>query len=88
MIDLQWLTGMRPGEATIMRACDIDMTGGDVWLYTPHEHKMEHKGKLRVIPLGPQAQAVLRPSPSANRRQRTGVRSEIPLRGKVAPLRG
>jgi integrase len=32
MVQLQLLTGMRPGEVTIMRAIDIDMTG-DVWLY-------------------------------------------------------
>jgi integrase len=34
MVRLQRLTGMRPGEVCIMRACDIDMTE-DVWLYEP-----------------------------------------------------
>ena len=60
MIDIQWLTGMRPGEAVIMRSTDIDMAG-DCWLYTPHAHKMEHKGKVRVILIGPRAQEVIKP---------------------------
>jgi integrase len=60
MIRLQRLTGMRPGEACMMRACDIDMSG-PVWLYRPHAHKTAHKGKGRVVALGPQAQAVVRP---------------------------
>ncbi|MBC8105898.1 MAG: tyrosine-type recombinase/integrase [Anaerolineae bacterium] len=60
MIDLQWLTAMRPGSAVIMRMADIER-GKDVWLYTPHEHKLEHKGKLLIIPLGPQAQAIIEP---------------------------
>jgi integrase len=60
MIRLQRLTGARPGEVCILRACDIDMTG-DVWLYRPHQHKTKHKGKDRVIALGPQAQEVVKP---------------------------
>jgi integrase len=58
MIDLQWLTGMRPGEVCMMRGSDID-TSGDVWLYIPQSHKTEHKGKSRVIPLGPRAQEIV-----------------------------
>ena len=54
------LTGARPGEVCAMRGCDIDMTG-DVWLYRPAHHKTRHKGKERVIALGPQAQAVVKP---------------------------
>jgi integrase len=60
MVRLQRLTGMRPGEACIMRACDIDMSG-PVWLYRPRVHKTTYKGKDRVVALGPQAQAVVRP---------------------------
>jgi integrase len=37
MIELQRLTGMRPGEVTSMRSCDID-TSGPVWVFTPPEH--------------------------------------------------
>jgi integrase len=60
MVQLQLLTGMRPGEARVMRACDIDTTG-DVWLYRPRQHKTAHRGKERVVALGPKAQAVVRP---------------------------
>lgn len=60
MIDLQLLTGMRPGEVCAIRPCDLDMSG-PVWLYRPAEHKTAHHGHERVVYLGPQAQAVLRP---------------------------
>jgi integrase len=60
MIELQRLTGMRPGEVTCMRSCDIDASGR-VWVYTPSEHKTEHHGKDRAIYLGPQAQVILKP---------------------------
>jgi len=60
MIELQRLTGARPGEVRIMRACDLD-TSGPIWLYRPHTHKTKHKGKDRIIALGPKAQAVLMP---------------------------
>jgi integrase len=57
MIRLQRLAGMRPGEVCLMRPCDLD-TGGGVWLYRPRRHKTEHRGKDRVIALGPKAQEV------------------------------
>lgn len=60
MIRLQVLTGARPGEACAMRGCDIDMTG-PVWLYRPPAHKTGHRGKARVIALGPRAQDVVKP---------------------------
>ncbi len=61
MAELQWLTGMRPGEVTQMRWADIEMTEGEpVWVYRPARHKTEHHGKERNIPLGPQAQEILR----------------------------
>lgn len=60
MIQLQQLTGMRPGEVVIMRGVDIDMTDL-VWPYHPRRHKLEHHQLARVIELGPRAQAVLRP---------------------------
>jgi integrase len=60
MVDLQSMTGMRPGEVVIMRTIDLD-TSGPVWTYTPARHKTEHRGKSRTIWLGPQAQEVLRP---------------------------
>ncbi|MBI3461985.1 MAG: hypothetical protein HY000_02855 [Planctomycetes bacterium] len=42
MVQLQSLTGMRPGEVLMMRTCDLDTTG-DVWLYRPASHKTEHQ---------------------------------------------
>jgi integrase len=68
MVELQRVTGMRPGEVTIMRGADIDR-GGSVWTYTPRTHKTEHHGKERVIYLGPRAQAVLRPWLRADHRE-------------------
>ncbi len=59
MIDLQRLTGMRPGEVCSMRACDLD-TSGQVWLYRPYRHKTSWRGKSRVVALGPRAQAIIR----------------------------
>jgi integrase len=60
MIELQRLTGMRPGEVITMRSCDVD-TSGEVWAYTPEGHKTEHHGRERRIFLGPAAQEVIRP---------------------------
>lgn len=60
MVRLQLLTGMRPGEVLIMRTMDIDTTG-ELWEYRPYTHKMEHKGKERVIMLGQKSQEIIRP---------------------------
>jgi integrase len=58
MIELQRLTGMRPGEVVIMRGCDLDTTG-KLWTYTPTTHKTEHHGQGRVVYFGPKAQEIL-----------------------------
>jgi integrase len=60
MVELQRLTGARPGEVVIMRTCDL-VTTGKVWEYRPASHKSEHRERDRVIYIGPQAQEVLRP---------------------------
>ena len=60
MIQLQLLTGMRPGEVIVMRPCDID-TSADVGIYTPAAHKGRWRGHHRTIPLGPQAQTQIEP---------------------------
>lgn len=60
MIDLQLLTGMRPGEVTILRGCDLETTG-QLWTYTPRRHKTQLYGHKRTIYLGPKAQDVIRP---------------------------
>jgi integrase len=63
MVDLQLLTGMRPGEVRIMRPMDVDTTG-DVWVYRPQQHKTEHFGQTREVLIGQQAQTVLVPFPN------------------------
>src|SRR5207248_821919 len=60
MVEIQLLTGMRPGEVRIMRACDLDTTGA-VWLYRPAHHKTRHKGKERVVAIGPRGQEIVKP---------------------------
>lgn len=58
MVRLMIFTGMRPGELCQLATKHIDRAG-EIWLFTPPTHKTQHKGKQRVIPIGPQAQAVL-----------------------------
>ncbi|WP_337175406.1 site-specific integrase [Paludisphaera sp.] len=60
MIELQRLTGMRPGEVVIIRTGDLDASG-DVWVYAPSRHKTEHHGKDREIYIGPRGQELLGP---------------------------
>ncbi len=59
MVRLQRLTGMRPGEVCRMRNCDIDKTG-EIWIYRPKKHKTAHRGKKRMIALGPKAQEIVK----------------------------
>lgn len=60
MIELQRLAGMRPQEVCLMRTIDIN-TAGTIWEYQPRRHKTEHHERERIVPLGPQAQEVLKP---------------------------
>ncbi len=92
MIELQRLTGMRSGEATIMRGGDIDRSG-PVWKYTPSRHKGEVHGRDRVIFLGPKAQEVvlpwLTPDPTAflfQPREAVAESRERRNRERVTPL--
>jgi integrase len=59
MIELQRRTGMRPGEVTAMRPCDIE-TGGKFWYYRPPHHKTRHRGKDRVVPLAERAKVLVK----------------------------
>ena len=43
-----------------MRTADIEM-GKDVWVYKPWTHKNEHHDQVRLIAIGPKAQAILKP---------------------------
>jgi integrase len=60
LIELQWLTGARPGELLTLRPMDLDTTA-EIWSYRLEHHKTAHRGKSRTIYFGPQAQAILKP---------------------------
>jgi hypothetical protein len=60
MVRVQLLTACRAGEAMIMHGIDLNTTGS-VWTYHPHRHKNQHRTQERVIYLGGQAQAVVKP---------------------------
>ena len=51
MIEVQRLTGMRPGEVCMMQPADLDASGA-VWTYKPSRHKTAWRGKERDQPVG------------------------------------
>ncbi|MCC6680725.1 MAG: site-specific integrase [Phycisphaeraceae bacterium] len=60
LIDLQLLTGARPGELLNLSATDIDRSGsGEVWTYKLVQHKAARFDKERTIYFGPRAQRIL-----------------------------
>jgi integrase len=65
LVDLQLLTGMRPGEVCSMRGIDLDTTD-EPWEYKPPQHKTMHHGHKRVIYLGPKAVEVVKEFLRAN----------------------
>lgn len=60
MVRFQLLTGCRPGEACKLTPGMIDRSG-KVWEAKLKEHKTRHRGKERIILIGPKAQDVIRP---------------------------
>ena len=60
MVRFERLTGCRPTEACIVRPCDVDKSG-EIWIYRPATHKVEHHGRARIVFIGPKAQDLLRP---------------------------
>ncbi|MBZ0153595.1 MAG: site-specific integrase [Planctomycetes bacterium] len=60
MVQVQQLTGMRPGEVVTMRTVDIDRSESD-WIYRPPQHKTKHRGIAREVPLLEKVQAILKP---------------------------
>jgi integrase len=62
MVQVQWLTGMRPSEVFNMKVGEINRNyAPDLWGYTPAHHKTEeHIGK-KPIPLGKPEQELLAP---------------------------
>lgn len=77
ILDLQLLTGARPGVLFRLTAemlvrggvvdlpkvglINLDELPGEPWAYCPDKHKLAHKGKVSVILLGPEARAILDP---------------------------
>lgn len=60
MVELQWWSGMRPGEVVSLRLIDLEQDSTP-WIYRPARHKTAHHGRERVIALGPRARAALEP---------------------------
>lgn len=63
MIQLQLLTGMRPGEIVILRPCDLDRSCA-IWHYYPYKYKTQHLDDptmRRIISIGSKGQEKLRP---------------------------
>ncbi|MBK9189252.1 MAG: tyrosine-type recombinase/integrase [Phycisphaerales bacterium] len=58
MVQLQMLTGARPGELRSLRWSEID-TSGEIWQYRPLHHKTKHHNRERTVRFGPRAQAIL-----------------------------
>lgn len=84
MVLFEYWTGCRPQDVCRIRPVDID-TSGKVWLFRPAQHKTSHKGKVRIVYIGPKAQDVIRPfltrdlhkplfSPGEAMRQRSDAR--------------
>ena len=95
MIELQLLTGMRPGELVIIRPCDIDRKH-DVWHYRPARHKTDYRDIERIISIGPRGQDILTPfldrpkdcccfSPAESERMR---REKVTQERKTPPAQG
>ncbi len=61
LVQVMRLSGMRPGEAMAMTVEEIDRSDPACWLYRPGQHKTSHRGKSRVIYLGPRCQEILAP---------------------------
>jgi integrase len=59
LVRVQWLAGMRPGEALRMRPADLDRTSRE-WKYTvPGGGKNAHRGQAGVYWLGPRAKKII-----------------------------
>ena len=60
MVQFQRVTGCRPQDVCQLRPCDLD-TRDDVWGYRPSSHKTQHRGRERIVFVGPKGQNLLTP---------------------------
>jgi integrase len=60
MVQLQRLTGCRPGEICAMKIGEVNRDGA-TWNFIPASHKTQHHGHRRIVFIGPKGQSVLRP---------------------------
>lgn len=58
MVQVQLLTGMRPGKVCQFRLCDLDTTG-PVWAFRPVQYKSRHRDRPRVVAVDPRPQRLL-----------------------------
>lgn len=58
MVNLQLVSGMRPGELCSMKVKEID-TSGTLWVYKPTTHKTQHHGHERAIYMGKRAREIV-----------------------------
>lgn len=56
MVRVQLLTAMRSQEIRLLKPGSIKD-----WVYFPERHKTQHHGKIRAIPIGPEARKILKP---------------------------
>jgi integrase len=63
MVELEAITGMRPGEVRHMRTGNIDRSNAELWVYRPDHHKTEHHGDdhTREVFMGRRAQGIVSP---------------------------
>jgi integrase len=59
LIQLQLCTGARGGELVGLRLVDLD-TSGPVWTYHAEAHKTAHRGRDRMIYIGPRGQRIIK----------------------------
>lgn len=60
MIELQLVTGMRPGNVCRICPAEIIDRHKKIWAFRPIAHKTEWRGVVLSIPLGPQTQSIIR----------------------------
>lgn len=59
LVRVMLLSGARCAEVCILRACDVDRSDPNAWVYRPTRHKTKYRKKERFVYLGREAQAVL-----------------------------